>query len=449
MKKILIALVLLAVVLFGVLPAVGLPLSFILAAPGVATGIGVKLACSSRYITGYDETQAFNDIVEYSPILKYVDLQYDDDQKRVTATMFGISKTTASYLPGLGCAIDYPGHTARQGIQPPEIPQSDLPWPAGNGVTTIDGNVQQLIEKIVKRDNQNELNTRALLVVKNGQVIAEAYDQGVGPDSMLLGWSMAKSLTGILIGHLAYAGRLDLDSKGMFEQWQDDGRKDITLLNMLTMTDGLDFSEIYEPGSDATSMLFTEPSAANYAMAKAEKHTPGEHFNYSSGTANMLARIFQQHAGGDLQSSLDYLVENIYIPMGISNAVFETDASGGFVGSSYWYATARDWARIGYLMLNKGAINGHRIISEEYVIKASAPNTSRNDHAYGYLWWLNRGNDELVWPDLPEDAFAAEGDREQRVVIIPSQDLVIVRIGWSKGPYPTDANFSEIVAVLH
>jgi hypothetical protein len=135
--------------------------------------------------------------------------------------------------------------------------------------------------------------------------------------------------------------------------------------------------------------------------------------------------------------------------MGINNAVFETDASGGFVGSSYWYATARDWARIGYLILNNGVINDHRIVGQDFIAEAVSPNSSRNDRAYGYQFWLNRGNDRLTWPHLPDDAVAAEGDREQRVVVIPSEDLVIVRIGWSKGPYPTDANFSEIVAALH
>ena len=130
-KKISITLASLAVVFFVLLPAVGLPVSYILSAPGVATGIGVKLACSSKYISGYDETQTFDDIVEYSPILQYIDLQYDDHQKRVTATIFGINRTTASYRPGLECAIEYPGYTARNDIQPPEYLQSDLPWPAG------------------------------------------------------------------------------------------------------------------------------------------------------------------------------------------------------------------------------------------------------------------------------------------------------------------------------
>lgn len=124
-KKILIAVVLLAVVLFSLLPAIGLPMSYILSAPGVATGIGVKLACSSKYVSGYSEAQTLKDIEEYSPILQYVDLQYDDHQKRVTATIFGISRTIASYRPGLGCAIEYTGYTACQDIQPPEIPQSD------------------------------------------------------------------------------------------------------------------------------------------------------------------------------------------------------------------------------------------------------------------------------------------------------------------------------------
>lgn len=449
LRKLLVALTVLGVVFFALSQTLGFSVAYILDAPAVATGIGSKLACSGKYLSGYNESRIFDDIVEYSPLLQYLDLQYDDRQRQVTGTFFGLSKTTASYRPGVGCSIEYPGHRARNTVQVQENLHTYLAWPAGNRVHSIDDNAQRLLKKIVERDNRNDLDTRALLVVKDGRIVAESYARGVGPDSMLLGWSMAKSLTGILIGHLAYTGRLDLNAKGLFEQWQNDDRKNIALTDMLTMTDGLDFSEVYEPGGDATAMLFMEPSAADYAIEKPLKHPPGRYFNYSSGTTNMLAKIFQQHAGGDLQSSLDYLIEQIYAPMGISNAIFETDASGDFIGSSYWYASARDWARIGYLMLNKGIMNGHRIISEEYVAKATSPNRSNNDRAYGYQFWLNRGNDQPVWPHLPEDTFAAEGDREQRLMVIPSENLVIVRIGWSKAQYPADSNFSEIVSALH
>ena len=311
LKKFLVSLIVLGVVCFALLQTLGLSVAYILDAPAVATGIGSKLACSGKYISDYNENRIFDDIIEYSPVLQNLDLQYDDRQRQVTGTLFGLGKTTASYWPGLGCAIEYPGHTARDNIQAPENLPTHLAWPAGNRVDSIDDDAQRVLEKIVERDNRIGLDTRALLVVKDGRIVAETYAQGVGPDSMLLGWSMAKSLTGILIGHLVYTGRLALDAKGLFEPWTEDERKNIALTDMLTMTDGLDFSEVYEPGGDATAMLFMEPSAADYAMAKPLKHPPGQYFNYSSGTANMLARLFQQHTGGDLQSSLDYLVEHI------------------------------------------------------------------------------------------------------------------------------------------
>ena len=192
-------------------------------------------------------------------------------------------------------------------------------------------------------------------------------------------------------------------------------------------------------------MLFAEPDMAKYVVGRGSAHPAGEFFNYSSGTANVLAKIVQRHTGGNLQSSLHYIAENIYKPMGITNALFETDASGTFIGSSYFYASARDWARAAQLMLNGGILNGQRILSETYVKQASTPNSSKNEKSYGLQFWLNRGGTELRWPNLPEDAYAAQGNRQQRVMIIPSQQVIIVRLGWTKGSYPTNDNFSEIL----
>jgi CubicO group peptidase (beta-lactamase class C family) len=139
------------------------------------------------------------------------------------------------------------------------------------------------------------------------------------------------------------------------------------------------------------------------------------------------------------------LAEHIYRPMGISQALFETDAAGTPVGSSYFYASARDWARAGLLMLDGGVINGHRILDEDYVQQATTPNTSENEKRYGFQFWLNQGGAEPRWPDLPDDTYAAQGNREQRVMIIPSKQTVIVRLGWTKGSYPTNRNFAEIL----
>src|SRR5690606_8864046 len=131
--------------------------------------------------------------------------------------------------------------------------------------------------------------------------------------------------------------------------------------------------------------------------------------------------------------------------LGFQNAVFETDAAGVFVGSSYFYAAARDWARLGQLMLNGGVLNGHRVVSREWVSQSVTPNASENTRAYGYQWWLNAGDAALRWPDLPADAFAAQGNRQQVLMVIPSEDLVIARLGWTSGSYPVNAHMAAII----
>ena len=193
-------------------------------------------------------------------------------------------------------------------------------------------------------------------------------------------------------------------------------------------------------------MLFTEASAAGYVLEKPAQHPPGTHFNYSSGAANILSRLHHDRTGANLSSTYQDYRRHILQPMGFQHAVFEADASGVFVGSSYFYASARDWARLGQLMLNQGVINGERIVSAEWVARSVAPNDSVNEKAYGYQWWLNRGDAQLRWPGLPEDAYAAQGNRQQWVMVIPSQELVIVRLGWTAGGYPANERFADILA---
>jgi len=258
---------------------------------------------------------------------------------------------------------------------------------------------------------------------------------------------MAKSLTSIMLANLEYRGLLDLNGAPGFAQWQLDQLSQIRISDMLTMTDGLAFSEEYNPGDDATAMLFTEPSSSDFVMQKAMLHEPGTHFNYSSGTANLLSRIYFERAGG-YQENYDGYMESIHRPLAFQNAIFEVDASGVYMGSSYLFASARDWARIGQLMLNGGVINAQRIMSEDWVVRATTVNTSANQKAYGYQWWLNSGNEDLRWPDISEDAYSAQGNRHQYLMVIPSLDLLIVRLGWTAGGYPVNERFSEIISNL-
>ena len=322
----------LIVVLFLVGPFVGIPINYIIYGPNVASGIGSKLLCSSIYVTGYSREQAFSDLVQYSSILEQLTIEYDDANRIVTTSLFGIQEKSASVLPNLGCAVNYEGHTQRQELATQAGPKNQSPWPLGDGVATIDANMQRLIQSLVTSDNAAGLNTRALLVAHDGSIIAEAYDQEATESSPLLGWSMAKSLMAVALGNLEYRGLLDLDQAPGFSEWNDE-REQISIVDMLNMADGLEFSEEYNPGDDATAMLFTVPSASAYVLQKDALHKPGIFFNYSSGTANLLSKVHQDTLGSP-QIAYDDFRENIFLPIGFQDAVFETDASGVFVGLS-------------------------------------------------------------------------------------------------------------------
>ncbi|MDP2286102.1 MAG: serine hydrolase [Pseudohongiella sp.] len=436
--------------LIAVLSANGITPSYIISAPGVASGMGAKLLCSARYVSGFSQQLAFADLVQYSSILERLDVQYNDEARTVSTSFFGMAPTTATYVEGLGCANDYAGYTQRSELNHPPLPVFTSRWPHGTRVESINPSIQSLTDALVAQDNSAGLDTRALLVVHKGNIVAESYAQGASAETPLLGWSMAKSLTSVMIGNLEYRGLLSADDTAGFPQWQNDNRRDITIKQLLTMTDGLDFSEEYNPGDDATAMLFTEASASGYALGRALAEQPGSQFNYSSGTANVLSRLYFDKTGGSLATAMQDYRTHIAVPLSFQHAVFETDASGVFVGSSYLYASARDWARLGQLMLNKGVLNGVRVVSEDWVQQSVQPNNSLNARAYGYQWWLNSdGSGAAVrWQDLPVEAYSAQGNRQQYVMVIPSADTVIVRLGWTSGAYPVSSRFAQLLQAL-
>jgi len=180
-------------------------------------------------------------------------------------------------------------------------------------------------------------------------------------------------------------------------------------------------------------------------------YAPGTHWAYSSGTTNILAQLATRRLGGP-QATLDWITQRLLAPLGMRHTVVEVDPSGVFVGSSYVYASARDWARLGQLMLNEGVLNGTRIVTPEWVARARTPASSRNEQRYGYQFWLNSAaptnTENLRWPQLPADVYAMRGNRAQNVMIVPSADTVIVRLGWSAKAYPIAERVTALLAVL-
>lgn len=450
LKKLSIIIVLLAIAIIAAAPSLlGFSIFNLGHAISVSTGLTAKLGCSARYVSGFDNTQVVEDLASYSPVANIVDMQYSETDKSVTSSLYGLATTSASYVDGVGCSLDFENKAVHSALTMKNVEVSNNEWPLGESVNSIDLRIQTFLDQMLVDDNNRGFNSRAMLVVKGGKIIAESYGPKIDKQTRLLGWSMAKSVTAIMLGNLELQGRLTRQQASLFSTWLNDKRNLITLEQMLHMSSGLGFDETYAPGSDATHMLFTAKSAANVAIESDLVYGPGTHFSYSSGTTNLLSYFIHQTLGSDPQNDLDYLHEEIFAPLAMSHSTFEMDTSGVFVGSSYLYSSGRDWARLGQLMLNKGLLNGHRIVSEAWIEQAQSPNLSNNEKAYGYQFWLNSGDAELRWPELPSDAYAMKGNRKQSVMIIPSENTVFVRLGWTTGDYPMANNYKRLLDAIN
>jgi CubicO group peptidase (beta-lactamase class C family) len=209
------------------------------------------------------------------------------------------------------------------------------------------------------------------------------------------------------------------------------------------MTSGLDFVERNGAWGDSAPMLFRSRSAAGYAARSLLAHPPGTFWSYSSGTSNLLAGILRESlpAGADYHR---FPREALFDRIGMRSAVLETDAAGDFVGSSFSYATARDWARFGLLHAQDGVWKGEQLLPEGWVAFVRRPTPPSPRGAYGAHWWLNAGApgapSDRPYPSLPPDLFYASGYEGQFVVIFPSQDLIVVRLGQSAPEQAFDAH---------
>ncbi|MDJ0839609.1 MAG: serine hydrolase, partial [Acidobacteriota bacterium] len=261
--------------------------------------------------------------------------------------------------------------------------------------------------------------------------------------------------TNALTGILVKRGLLKLDDPLPVPEWAEgDPRKAITLRHVLHMSSGLTFQEVYEPGTDVVGMLFRHHSAATFVAGKDLGAPPGTKWYYSSGTTNLLARALRLAMGDNHRDYLALPRTALFNKIGMSSAVIEPDPSGHFIGSSFSYATARDWARLGLLYLNDGVWDGERILPEGWVAFSRQAAPAAPEGRYGAHFWTNLGSDETgkdrPWPYLPRDTFNMEGFEGQRVIMIPSMELVIVRLGQtpSNGRFHFPRLTREILAAL-
>lgn len=428
----------------------------------IITGYGAKNLCSCAYLSGRSEQSVLDNELSAFP-LSIGTFELNPEDSSATASVFGFAKHKAIYRKGLGCTLL--NELTEEELRnqkfnlPKALPNQDtIAWPMGNLTrdTVLQDVNYELLNKTVEDafaepgETKNR-RTRAILVIYDGQIIAEKYADGFDKNTRQLGWSMAKSVTNSLIGILVRDGKLTLNDASPFAEWKTDNRAIITIHNLMQMSSGLLWEENYSKPSDATNMLFKSKDAGLLASHSPYESEPGKVFEYSSGTSNMLAWIARNAVGDSAYYS--FASERLFKKTGMHSMILEPDAGGTYVGSSYAFATPRDWARFGLLFLNDGMFNGERILPEGWAEYSSTPCEGAKMGEYGAQFWLNAGSKTDVanryYPDVPADLYWADGYEGQNVFILPSKDLVVVKLSQSSGNYLDDNAFlANIIKAL-
>lgn len=410
----------------------------------IGSAYKAKTVCSAIFVSGRDEASVLEEDVHAGHLsrLDPIDIKIDHENRTVTASVYGMVSRTAVFREGIGVTLanDVSVDDLLAEKHPLPAPQLLDPkelWPQGERVDPANlAAIDTIVASAFDEPNPEELlRTRAIVVVRNGRIIAEKYAPGFSHDTPLLGWSMTKSITNALVGIMVRKGVLSLENDELLSLWReaDDSRKEITLDQLLHMSSGLEFNEEYGSESDALTMLYRRGDASGFAIDKPLLHTPGSHFAYSSGTTNIICRIIRETIDNDaVYHAFPYA--ELFHPIGATSAIMERDAKGTFIGSSYMYATARDWARLGLLYANDGVWNGNqRILPEGWVKYSRTLAPAKPNKKHGAHFWL-RLADDGDRPDLPKDTFHMSGHEGQFVSIIPEEKLVVVRLGLTLTP---------------
>ncbi|MFI0843383.1 serine hydrolase domain-containing protein [Mesorhizobium sp. IMUNJ 23232] len=423
----------------------------------VGAGYSAKIVCSNVFLAGRDAGQVLADDVQAPghPLLKIMRVSVDRDRKMVSAGLFGfLGERTAVARDGLGCTVLPEGVSADSLEQVPPASTAQAAsgsglWPDGDGVAPSEN---PKLTAILDDPAMAGPGMRAMVVAKDGKIVAERYGPGFSENTPLLGWSMTKTVNAAIIGTLVKDGKMKVDDKRLFGDWQADGRANISVADLMGMSSGLEFNEDYGDVTDVTRMLFLEPDMAGFAEAKPLAHPVGSDFSYSSGTTLLLSWVWQ-HALGDGAAALTWPRAKLFGPLGMDSAVLETDAAGTLVGSSYLYATARDWARFGQFLLQDGVWKGEAVLPEGFVawMRQPAP-ASSGTYGRGQLWLRGPSGtrEEDAALGIPGDAFWINGHDGQTVTVIPSRKLVVVRMGLTpdKLGYRPQKMVAAVVKVL-
>ena len=417
------------------------------------TGFASKSVCSCTFVANRTLESIERGDNDFSPI-DLATNTIDFDNKSVTSTVYGLKARTAVFKEGLGCILipEDSDHTTLNLKPNRNLTPKQLPFPYGNlpQKDTLFSNVDYtILNEAVKHafdlNEEQVKRTRAVLVIYKDQIIAEQYADGFNKDTKILGWSMTKSITSAMVGILEKQGRVNKNQSHLFSDWEADDRSKITLNNLLQMNSGLAWEEDYSKISDVTKMLFLKEDMPKIPREKPMIGTPNKSWNYSSGTTNLISGFIRDQFKTD-QDYVDFWYTELIDKIGMHSMIIETDLKGHFVGSSYGWATARDWSKFGLLFLHEGNWNGDQILTKDWVDYSKTPTPTSNG-IYGAQFWLNAGG---RYPDVPKDLFSCNGYQGQQVSIIPSKDIVIVRFGLVEDPiFSFNTFLSDILSAIN
>ena len=415
----------------------------------VATGFVSHQLCSAAFVSQVEPEQFYRETIAPSlePVGFLVSHHVDREHAEVTASFAGLVQSRAAYRGPLGCLVLHdPPPAAEDTARAPAAP-SLLPPIAGPGVVEpADPALKEALDRAFEEPASAPHRwTKAVVVVRDGRIVAERYAPGYGIDTPVIGWSATKSVTNALIGILARQHKLSVSGPAPIAAWSDPGdpRHAISIDNLLRMNSGLDIGQsLTSSASDAFDpsayMVFGERDMAAFAERAALKAAPGTEWTYTNGNTLLLSKIIRDNTGGNAAAVLAFARRELFDKLGMQHVTLEVDAVGTPVGSSHMLAAPRDWARFGLLYLNDGVVGGERILPEGWVDYSAAQTPGSGQFGYAAGFWTNRGGGAgaqyRISHGIPADAFMARGTYGQYIIVVPSRRLVVARFGYARTP---------------
>jgi CubicO group peptidase (beta-lactamase class C family) len=414
----------------------------------IGTAYAAKTLCSGVFVSGRPALSVIEEdiLADNHPLLRLVTPALDAQRRRASATLLGTAERVAQFRPGFGCtlalgiepdALSGPSPTLPAQLVPSDpLPRSSLP-PATDP--------QRLEAAMASAFDNPRARTRVVAVLYDGHLIAERYAPGFSARTPMPGWSMTKTAVAVLTGTLVKQGRLRLEQSNLLDEWNapGDARATITFDHLLRMTDGLAFDEEpADPLSDVVLMLLATGDSSGFAAARPLRAAPGVSWRYASGTTNALLRALLRASAMPPERFAQLPREVLFAPLGMRSATIELDAAGMPVGSSFMYASPHDWLRLGQFLLQDGTWQGQRLLPPGWIDYMRSITPQSPHRQFGAHLWLRVpepfNSRAKRPPRLPDDAFHLIGHEGQLLSVIPSRNLVVLRMGLTRERFAWD-----------